>query len=258
MWRTMIKAIIFDLGGVLVDLDLDRCRKAFVEDVGYGRIDELLDAWHQKGFYSDLEEGKISEDEFRHRIIEGVSGKRPVLPEDVDRAMWALLTGIEPYKVDLLKDLSHRYDLYLLSNNNGISMARCRKFFADAGLPMEQVFEEFAGRVELEDVENFAAVFSAAKRSGGDMIGIIQNTVGQIGDKIEIHREIDTILAAKKYEFKVMSWIPYGIIFYLILSFPEFTACLYGNIAGTGVMTICLLVYTGACVLGEKLVDIEV
>ena len=125
-------------------------------------------------------------------------------------------------------------------------------------MAMEQVVGEFAGRVGLEDVENFAAVFSAAKRSGGDMIGIIQNTVGQIGDKIEVHREIDTILAAKKYEFKVMSWIPYGIIFYLILSFPEFTACLYGNIAGTGVMTICLLVYTGACVLGEKLVDIEV
>ena len=125
-------------------------------------------------------------------------------------------------------------------------------------VPLEQVLEEFAARVELEDVENFAAVFSAAKRSGGDMIGIIQNTAGQIGDKIEVRREIDTILAAKKYEFKVMSWIPYGIILYLILSFPEFTACLYGNLAGTGVMTVCLLVYTGACALGERLVNIEV
>lgn len=125
-------------------------------------------------------------------------------------------------------------------------------------MPIEQVLEEFAGRVELEDVRNFAAVFSAAKRSGGDMIGIIQDTVGQIGDKIEVHREIDTILAAKKYEFKVMSAIPYGIILYLILSFPEFTACLYGNIAGIGVMTVCLMVYTGACVIGAKLVDIEV
>lgn len=125
-------------------------------------------------------------------------------------------------------------------------------------MPLEQVFEEFAGRVGVEDVSNFAAVFSAAKRSGGDMIGIIQNTVGQIGDKIEVHREIDTILAAKKYEFKVMSAIPYGIILYLILSFPEFTACLYGNIAGIGVMTGCLAVYTGACVIGAKLVDIDV
>ena len=30
----MIKAVIFDLGGVLIDLDLERCRKAFAEDVG--------------------------------------------------------------------------------------------------------------------------------------------------------------------------------------------------------------------------------
>ena len=125
-------------------------------------------------------------------------------------------------------------------------------------VPVEQALEEFAGRVDLEDLRSFTAVFIAAKRSGGDMLAIIKDTAAQIGDKIEVHREIDTILAAKKYEFKVMSWIPYGIIFYLILSFPEFTACLYGNIAGTGVMTICLLVYTGACVLGEKLVDIEV
>lgn len=163
----MIKAIIFDLGGVLVDLDLDRCRKAFVEDVGYGRIDELLDAWHQKGFYSDLEEGKISEDEFRHRIIEGVSGKRPVLPEDVDRAMWALLTGIEPYKVDLLKDLSHRYDLYLLSNNNGISMARCRKFFADAGLPMEQVFRKQFLSYQMKMLKPSPEIYMAVIRSIG-------------------------------------------------------------------------------------------
>ena len=163
----MIKAIIFDLGGVLVDLDLDRCRKAFVEDVGYGRIDELLDAWHQKGFYSDLEEGKISEDEFRHRIIEGVSGKRTVLPEDVDRAMWALLTGIEPYKVDLLKDLSHRYDLYLLSNNNGISMARCRKFFADAGLPMEQVFRKQFLSYQMKMLKPSPEIYMAVIRSIG-------------------------------------------------------------------------------------------
>ena len=163
----MIKAIIFDLGGVLVDLDLDRCRKAFVEDVGYGRIDELLDAWHQKGFYSDLEEGKISEDEFRHRIIEGVSGKRTVLPEDVDRAMWALLTGIEPYKVGLLKDLSHRYDLYLLSNNNGISMVRCRKFFADAGLPMEQVFRKQFLSYQMKMLKPSPAIYGSMIASLG-------------------------------------------------------------------------------------------
>ena len=70
-------------------------------------------------------------------------------------------------------------------------------------IPVEQIFEEFAARVRLDDVRNFASVFAAARRSGGDMTAIIQNTVNQIGDKIDVRREIDTLLAAKRYEFKV-------------------------------------------------------
>ncbi len=125
-------------------------------------------------------------------------------------------------------------------------------------IPMEQILEEFAERVRMEDVKNFSAVFSAAKRSGGDMIAIIQNTVEQMSGRIEVKREIDTLLAAKRYEFKVMSAIPYIIIAYMSLSFPEFMSSLYGNVIGIGVMTICLVIYMGACALGAKLVDIEV
>ncbi len=125
-------------------------------------------------------------------------------------------------------------------------------------IPMEQVFEEFAERVRLEDVQNFTAVFAAAKRSGGDMIAIIRNTAQQIADKIDVKREIDTILAAKKYEFRVMSAIPYLIIAYMSVSFPEFMECLYGNVLGVGVMSVCLSVYMGAYTIGLRLVKIEV
>lgn len=43
-------------------------------------------------------------------------------------------------------------------------------------------------------------------------MSIIRNTADQIGDKIDVKREIDTMLAAKKYEFQVMSVIPFGIV----------------------------------------------
>lgn len=122
----------------------------------------------------------------------------------------------------------------------------------------EQIFEELAGRVRLEEVRNFSHVFGAAKRSGGDMIGIIQNTTKQIGDKIEVQREIETELAAKQYEFRVMSAIPYVMIAYMALSFPEFMSCLYGNPIGIGVMSICLGIYIGAYALGVRMVKIEV
>lgn len=124
-------------------------------------------------------------------------------------------------------------------------------------IPLEQVLEEFAARVALEDVKNFISVFTAAKRSGGDMIAIIQNTSAQISEKIDVKREIDIILAAKKYEFRIMCAIPYVMIMYLQFSFPEFMSVLYGNVIGIGVMTTCLGIYIGACVLGLKLIRID-
>lgn len=117
-------------------------------------------------------------------------------------------------------------------------------------IPVEQVLEEFAERVPSEDVKSFVTVFVTAKKSGGDMIGIIRNTTSQIGDKIEVKREIDTLLAAKKYEFQIMSMVPYGIIAYMSLSFSDFMEELYGNVTGIGVMTLCLGIYVGAYYLG--------
>ncbi len=125
-------------------------------------------------------------------------------------------------------------------------------------VPMEQILEELGMRVQIEDVRNFVIVFAAAKKNGGNMIAIIQDTVRQIGDKIDVKREIDTILAAKRYEFRVMSAIPYAIIGYMSFSFPEFMDSLYGNIFGIGVMTVCLGIYMGAYYLGVRMIRIEV
>ncbi len=125
-------------------------------------------------------------------------------------------------------------------------------------IPVEQAVEEMALRVGLEDVETFAAIFVTAKRGGGNMIAIMKNTSGQIADKIDVRREIDGVLAAKKYEFRIMSGIPYMIIAYMSLAFPEFMTCLYGNAIGIGVMTVCLIIYVGAYYLGTRLTEIEV
>lgn len=125
-------------------------------------------------------------------------------------------------------------------------------------VPMEQILEELSQRAPTEDVRNFVTVFVAAKKRGGNMIAIIQNTANQIGDKMDVKREIDTILAAKRYEFRVMSVVPYAIIGYMSLSFPEFMECLYGNILGIGVMTICLVIYLAAYYLGLRIIKIEV
>lgn len=128
----------------------------------------------------------------------------------------------------------------------------------DMNLTAEKILKEFAGRVEDEDVQLFVNVFSMAKRSGGDMIGIIRNATEQIGDKIEVKREIDTIMTAKRLEFRIMSAIPMGMIAYTKLSFPEFTGVLYGNLVGVIIMTICLGVYMASYEFGKHIVEVEV
>ena len=125
-------------------------------------------------------------------------------------------------------------------------------------IPMDQILYEWAQRVDQEDLHSFVSVFVAAKKSGGDSLKVIRDSISQIRDKMEMQREIDTILAARKYECKVMSVIPFGIIAYMKLSFPEFMAALYGNLIGAGVMSACLAVYLGAWYLGQKIVNIEI
>ena len=123
----MTKAIVFDLGGVLVDLDMDACRRAFREDLGFARISEILDPCHQKGIFMEMEAGRISADEFRAAVL---AESRPgAVPEDIDRCISALLVRMDAYKVTLLERLATRYDLYILSNNNPVLIGkRCHSF----------------------------------------------------------------------------------------------------------------------------------
>lgn len=122
----------------------------------------------------------------------------------------------------------------------------------------EQVLREFAVRTDLEEVRSFTAVFTLAKRNGGDSISIIRNAVRQIGDRMDVEREIENVLTAKKLEFKIMCFIPLGIIGYMKVSFPEFMKVLYRNVAGVLFMTVCLTAYLASIWLGQKLITIEV
>lgn len=128
----------------------------------------------------------------------------------------------------------------------------------DINMPVSDVLEEFAARMEQEDVENFVNVFTAAKKSGGDGITIIRNSIRVISEKIDTENEIQTMLASKKLEFEIMCTVPFVIILYMKLTFGEFLSVLYGNPAGITVMSICLVLYIAAYIFGRKIIRIEV
>ena len=134
------KAIIFDFGGVLIDLDVECCKEVFKRDLGYEKIDEVLDPCHQKGIVGDMEEGKISADEFRAAVLRD---SRPnAKPEDVDAAFMHILAGIPEYKGALLNRLAESYDIYLLSNNNPVLSPHMPELFAGVGVDFEKLFKK--------------------------------------------------------------------------------------------------------------------
>ena len=75
---------------------------------------------------------------------------------------------------------------------------------------------------------------------------------------MDVKQEIETMIAAKKMEFRIMTMIPIGIIVYMKLSFPEFMEVLYDNAGGMLIMSLCLGIYTAAWYMGKRMLEIEV
>ena len=123
---------------------------------------------------------------------------------------------------------------------------------------LEELLCGLALRSGIEDIRDFADVFSAAKRTGGNLVSIIRNTILCVSQKEETRMEIQTCLSAKKLEQNIMSLVPCLILFYVQVMSPRFLDVMYHNVAGTIIMTICLLIYVGAWYWGRKIVDIEV
>ena len=125
-------------------------------------------------------------------------------------------------------------------------------------VPVEELLSDLATRSASEDIQSFAEVFASAKRMGGNLPAIISSTASHIEGRIEVSREVDAAIAAKKFEQKIMSLMPFLIILYINLTSGDFLSPLYGNLLGIIVMSICLMIYAAAYGLGAKIVDIEV
>jgi tight adherence protein B len=124
--------------------------------------------------------------------------------------------------------------------------------------PLESLLEDLAFRSGLEDIGNFAELFAVAKKSGGDLIAIIRNTISSISQKEETRGEIRVCISSKKLEQKIMSLVPLLILAYVRLASPGFLDVMYHNVAGIAIMSGCLAVYAFAWFLGKRIAEIEV
>ena len=152
-----------------------------------------------------------------------------------------------------------RGELILLYGEEAILVQEFQKIEKKLELncPVEEALNAFAEKWETEDILHFAQVFQTAKRTGGNLISITRSTAEKIGQKIEVKREIDTLIAGKKMEGQIMNKIPLAMILYFWICSPGFLDCLY---MGTGkiISTVLLIFYLLAYYWSDKISDIRV
>ncbi|MDR2823979.1 MAG: HAD family phosphatase [Prevotellaceae bacterium] len=189
-----INAIIFDLGGVLVDLDKERCVESFRE-IGIADTDKIIGVTTSTDVIFDLEVGKITREEFymemRHR-----SSLNPA-NEQIDAAWLSMFGGIPQAKTKMLEMFKTRYRLFLLSNTNPIHIEGLNRILVSENRkPIQNYFEKCFLSYEMKMAKPDKKIY--------------QRVLNEIGEKAENCLFIDdgekNISAAKKL----------GIVTYLV------------------------------------------
>lgn len=150
-------------------------------------------------------------------------------------------------------------DMKLSYNEEDLIMREMRGIISavENNRTVEDVFLDFSARSGVDDIKSFADIFATAKRTGGNLILIIKSTADVIHTRVELKRELRTVIASKKYEADIMKLIPFGILIYLRVFSPDMVAALYGNLFGIVFMTIVLVLYLLLCRISDHVVKIE-
>lgn len=112
-----IQNIVFDLGGVLLNIDYRRTENAFV-DLGLNQFPQLYTQFYSNHLFSDLETGKIGPQDFEKALIR--ESGMDLRPDQIRSAWNAMLLDLPAERLELLYRLKDRYRLFLLSNTNAI------------------------------------------------------------------------------------------------------------------------------------------
>jgi putative hydrolase of the HAD superfamily len=135
-----VKNIIFDLGGVIMDIDVKQTLHAFSK-LGIKNIHEYFGHGFAASFFSDHEAGRISDEDFLKEIKKLLTGE--VSDEAVVDAWNALLLHFPPDRIALLRELKSRYRLFLFSNTNAIHYYKFSQIYRNSfSSQLEDLFEK--------------------------------------------------------------------------------------------------------------------
>ena len=121
-----VKNIIFDLGGVILNIDLKKTQDAFTS-LGVKNIEEVFRMGHVESVFKAYEIGAIDDDQFIASIqkMAGIQVEKDIVVE----AWNALLLDFPPERIQFLKKLKDKYRLFLLSNTSALHHVKFHQLF---------------------------------------------------------------------------------------------------------------------------------
>ena len=192
----VIKNIIFDLGGVLLNIDYYKTADAF-KALGVHQFDELYSQANANHLFEALETGEISEDHFYHEIEQYCS---PGTTRQQIQAAWnAILLDFRMDSLNILESVKDRYNVYLLSNTNSIHLTEFNKIlFNKAGQSsldayFKKSYYSHVIRMRKPYVATYQWVLNDAQLIAGETLFIddsINNINGAVDTGIQTHHLI--------------------------------------------------------------------
>lgn len=157
MKQLRYKNLLFDLGGVIINLRREACVRAF-EHLGMADAEQQFGQYSQQGAFLAFEEGQLSVDEF-HTAVKALL-PLGVTDEQIDAAFCEFLVGIPVHRLRALAELHKDYNMYMLSNTNPIHMEKCvKEEFCKDGHDINYYFDSLVLSYEAKAAKPSESIF---------------------------------------------------------------------------------------------------
>lgn len=160
----MIKDIVFDFGGVLVDLAPEEAIRRLIS-LGIHDAAELLDPYLQKGIFRLLEDGTLSTNAFEQRLEEIYY--RHFRHEDLLWAIGGFIKEVPAYKLNYIDSLRSTARVSVLSNTNPYILEHIysKEFFN--GKAITDLVDKVYASCEMRLLKPSADIYLSMLHKGG-------------------------------------------------------------------------------------------
>ena len=163
--KNSITTLIFDFGGVIINLDLPQCIEN-LKKLGASSIESYLSNFGQKEFFLQFEKGEIGTIEFRNEIRK--LSNRELIDAEIDAAWCSFLVDIPAERLVLLEKLRTNYRLLLLSNSNPLHVdVSAAKALEGTGKTIRDYFDTCYFSYEMGLKKPDPAIFEALLADAG-------------------------------------------------------------------------------------------